>query len=96
VQSIDNRLDPDPQWPDAYTAKPARHSPGICVSAPAELVVTTVASRQSDTYVTCEKCDRLFKAGRFKDGSIPTECPTCRVGVDPEGQSISIDTESRF
>jgi hypothetical protein len=59
-------------------------------------VVTTVASRQSDTYVTCEKCDRLFKAGRFKDGSIPTECPTCRVGVDPEGQSISIDTESRF
>ena len=63
---------------------------------PAELVVTTVASRQSDTYVTCEKCDRLFKAGRFKDGSIPTACPTCRVGVDPAGQSISIDTESRF
>ena len=70
--------------------------PGICVSARPELMVTTVAARQSDTYVTCDKCDRLFKAGRFKDGSIPTSCPTCRVGVDPEGQSISIDTESRF
>ena len=70
--------------------------PGICMSAPQELVVTTMASRQSDTYVTCDKCERLFKAGRFKDGSIPTSCPTCRVGVDPEGQSISIDTESRF
>jgi len=55
-----------------------------------------VASRQSDTYVTCAECDRLFKAGRFKDGTMPTSCPTCRVGVDPEGQSISIDTESRF
>ena len=55
-----------------------------------------MASRQTDTYVTCDKCEKVFKAGKFKDGSIPTSCPTCRVGVDPEGQTISIDTESRF
>ena len=60
------------------------------------MVVTTVAGRQSDTFVTCDKCERVFKAGHFKDGTTPTTCPTCRVGVDPEGQSISIDTESRM
>jgi hypothetical protein len=60
------------------------------------VVVTTVASRPSETYVTCKECERVFKAGKFKDGSLPTSCPTCRVGVDPEGQSISIDTELRF
>jgi hypothetical protein len=38
----------------------------------------------------------MFKAGKFKDGTTPTVCPPCRVGVDPEGQSISIDTELRF
>ena len=48
------------------------------------------------TYVTCDQCQALFKAGTFKDGSTPTACPTCRVGVDPKGQSVTIDTESRF
>ena len=47
------------------------------------------------TYVTCDQCQALFKAGTFKDGT-PTACPTCRVGVDPKGQSVTIDTESRF
>jgi hypothetical protein len=54
------------------------------------------AKNQRDSFVTCADCDRLFKAGRFKDGSMPTSCPTCRVGVAAEGQTISIDTESRF
>jgi hypothetical protein len=48
------------------------------------------------TYVTCDQCQSLFKAGTFKDGSTPTACPTCRVGVDPAGQTVTIDTESRF
>ena len=48
------------------------------------------------TYVTCDQCQALFKAGTFKDGTTPTACPTCRVGVDPKGQSVTIDTESRF
>ena len=48
------------------------------------------------TYVTCDQCQALFKAGTFKDGSVPSACPTCRVGVDPKGQSVTIDTESRF
>ncbi len=48
------------------------------------------------TYVTCDQCQSLFKAGTFKDGTTPTACPTCRVGVDPAGQSVTIDTESRF
>jgi len=48
------------------------------------------------TYVVCDQCQALFKAGTFKDGSTPTACPTCRVGVDPKGQSVTIDTESRF
>jgi len=48
------------------------------------------------TYITCDQCQALFKAGTFKDGSTPTACPTCRVGVDPKGQSVTIDTESRF
>ena len=64
--------------------------------APLETVGDPVASRESATYVTCKDCDRLFKAGKFKDGSMPDSCPTCRVGVSAEGQSISIDTESRF
>ena len=55
-----------------------------------------MASRQIDTLVTCDQCERVFKAGKFKDGSIPTTCAPCRVGVDPAGQTISIDTESRF
>ena len=55
-----------------------------------------MTSRPRETFVECDKCQRTFKAGKFKDGSIPTTCPTCRVGVDPEGQSISIDTELRF
>jgi hypothetical protein len=48
------------------------------------------------TYVVCDQCQAMFKAGTFKDGSTPTACPTCRVGVDPKGQSVTIDTESRF
>ena len=48
------------------------------------------------THVECDQCHRLFKAGTFKDGSRPTACPTCRVGVDPAGQTVTIDTESRF
>ena len=48
------------------------------------------------TYVTCDQCQALFKAGTFKDGTVPSACPTCRVGVDPKGQSVTIDTESRF
>ncbi|MDQ1459330.1 MAG: hypothetical protein QOI08_814 [Actinomycetota bacterium] len=48
------------------------------------------------TYVTCDQCQALFKAGTFKDGSVPSACPTCRVGVDPKGQTVTIDTESRF
>jgi hypothetical protein len=48
------------------------------------------------TYVECDQCKSLFKAGTFKDGSVPTACPVCRVGVDPAGQSVTIDTESRF
>jgi hypothetical protein len=55
-----------------------------------------VTSRPRETYVECDECKRTFKAGMFKDGSIPTTCPPCRVGVDPAGQSISIDTELRF
>jgi len=47
------------------------------------------------TYVECDQCQSLFKAGTFKDGSTPTACPTCRVGVDPAGQSVTIETESR-
>jgi hypothetical protein len=38
----------------------------------------------------------MFKAGLFKNGTTPTTCPPCRVGVDPAGQYISIDTELRF
>jgi hypothetical protein len=48
------------------------------------------------TYVVCDQCQNLFKAGTFKDGTTPTACPTCRVGVDPAGQTVTIDTESRF
>jgi rubrerythrin len=48
------------------------------------------------TYVVCDQCESLFKAGTFKDGTTPTACPTCRVGVDPAGQTVTIDTESRF
>jgi len=48
------------------------------------------------TYVTCDQCQALFKAGTFKDGTVPSACPTCRVGVDPKGQTVTIDTESRF
>jgi hypothetical protein len=48
------------------------------------------------TYVTCDQCQSLFKAGTFKDGTTPTACPTCRVGVSAAGQSVTIDTESRF
>jgi hypothetical protein len=55
-----------------------------------------VASRPRETFVECDECKRTFKAGTFKDGSKPTVCPTCRVGVAAEGQTISIDTESRF
>jgi hypothetical protein len=55
-----------------------------------------VPSRPRETFVECEECKRTFKAGKFKDGSTPTMCPPCRVGVDREGQTISIDTESRF
>ncbi len=55
-----------------------------------------VGSKIRETFVTCEECNRTFKAGKFKDGTTPTACPTCRVGVDPAGQSISIDTEMRF
>jgi hypothetical protein len=55
-----------------------------------------VTSRPRETYVECDECKRTFKAGTFKDGTTPTTCPPCRVGVDPGGQSISIDTELRF
>jgi len=48
------------------------------------------------TYIVCDQCESLFKAGTFKDGSTPTTCPPCRVGVDPAGQTVTIDTESRF
>ena len=58
--------------------------------------VKGVTSRPRETFVECDECKRMFKAGKFKDGSTPTTCPPCRVGVDPEGQSISIDTELRF
>ena len=55
-----------------------------------------MSSKTRETFVTCEECNRTFKAGKFKDGTTPKSCPTCRVGVDPAGQSISIDTELRF
>ena len=58
--------------------------------------MSAVTSRPRETYVECDECKRIFKAGLFKDGSTPTTCPSCRVGVDPAGQSISIDTEMRF
>ena len=52
--------------------------------------------KERATYVVCDQCQSLFKAGTFKDGTTPTACPTCRVGVDPAGQTVTIDTESRF
>jgi hypothetical protein len=55
-----------------------------------------VTARPRETFVECDECKRTFKAGKFKDGSTPTTCPPCRVGVDPKGQSISIETELRF
>jgi hypothetical protein len=55
-----------------------------------------VTSRPRETFVECDECKRMFKAGKFKDGTTVTTCPSCRVGVDPEGQTISIDTELRF
>jgi hypothetical protein len=64
------------------------------------LTLRCVTSREMKleraTYVECDQCKSLFKAGTFKDGSVPTACPVCRVGVDPAGQSVTIDTESRF
>ena len=51
---------------------------------------------QRVTFVECKTCGVTFKAGHFRDGSLPDACPTCRVGVDPAGQSVTIDTESRF
>jgi hypothetical protein len=60
--------------------------------------VSSVGAVKQDraTYITCDQCQSLFKAGTFKDGSTPSACPTCRVGVDPAGQTVTIDTESRF
>ncbi|HTD51283.1 MAG TPA: hypothetical protein VK771_11820 [Acidimicrobiia bacterium] len=55
-----------------------------------------MTSRPRETYVECDECKRMFKAGLFKNGTTPTTCPPCRVGVDPAGQYISIDTELRF
>jgi hypothetical protein len=52
--------------------------------------------KERATYVVCDQCQNLFKAGTFKDGTTPTACPPCRVGVDPAGQTVTIDTESRF
>ena len=53
-------------------------------------------NKERATYVVCDQCQNLFKAGTFKDGTTPTACPPCRVGVDPAGQTVTIDTESRF